>query len=124
MIMRLQAEMLQRKEDRALELKEIRNKTRHVLKTFEDPEPREKRATAFQNRIVSVSIKRIGIAFPFNPHQTDVKAPSQPSFINSQKAFKGVPAFLFSIESLLFKTQREERGFAKVKNFAFQFVPS
>lgn len=108
--------MLQRKRDRVLELEEIRSKTRHVIRRFEGAEPPTVQTTPFQNRVISIDIQEIGIAFPLS-EQLDIKysgkGPSSP-----------VAAFLFSIESMLFATQREESGTARIVGVAFQFVPS
>jgi protein CSF1 len=109
--------MLQRKRDRALELEEIRSKTRHVIKTFEGPAVHARPHSAFRNRIISLAVEQIGIAFPLTIQVNDGPAPL---FKHDRGA---VPAFLFSIVSLGFATQREESGNAEISNFAFQFVP-
>lgn len=108
--------MLQRKQDRSLELEEIRSKTRHVIRKFEDSETPVNQTTPFQNRILSLNIQEIGIAFPLS-EQIDIE-------YNGVGASSPVAAFLFSIESMRFATQREESGTARIMGFAFQFVPS
>lgn len=112
--------MLQRKKDRAMELKEIRSKTRHVIKTFEGPESRAPVASAFRNRMISLGIEHIGIAFPLSIQASLGSSPTTPSPRHDSEP---VPAFLFSIASLSFATLREESGSARISNFAFQFAP-
>src|SRR5690349_7109903 len=109
--------MLQRKEQRASELEEIKKKTQRVIQTFEGP-PKSGIHSPFDNMIVSIDIRRIGIAFPL----TLDKSVSDPSLRNSN-ANRDVPAFLFSIKSVEFVTRRSETGHAKMVDFAFQFVP-
>ena len=113
--------MLQRKRDRALELEGIRSKTRHVIKTFEGPTVHEPPHSPFRNRIMSLAVERIGIAFPLMGQADDGSASTAP-FRQHDK--EPVPAFLFSIASLRFATQREESGNARISDFAFQFVPA
>lgn len=113
--------MLQRKRDRALELEGMRTKTRHVIKKFEGPETRTPVGTAFRNRIISMAIEDIGIAFPLSIQSSLGSSPATPS---AQPDIGPVPAFLFSIASFSFATQREESGNARIAKFAFQFVPA
>ncbi|KAF8320822.1 hypothetical protein DL93DRAFT_2163795 [Clavulina sp. PMI_390] len=117
----VQAEMLQRKRDRAAELAEIKDKTRHVIRKFEGPEPRAATGNAFRNRMISFAVENIGIAFPLSI-QTSLA--TSPIGAASHHNVEPVPAFLFSISSLSFASQREESGSARMSNFAFQFVPS
>lgn len=112
--------MLQRKRDRASELEEIRSKTRHVIKKFEVPETRPPVGTALRNRMISLAINHIGIAFPLSIQSGLGTSPATP---DPRHDTAPVPAFLFSIASLSFATQREESGSARISNFAFQFVP-
>jgi hypothetical protein len=106
--------MTQRKRDRAIELQEMRNKTRHVIRKFEDPGTRSRQVTPFRNRVISLNIQEIGIAFPLSTRQDTIQ---------SKWDTTAVPAFLFSIASMKFATQREESGMARIANCAFQFVP-
>lgn len=112
--------MLQRKRDRALELEEIRSKTRHVIQKFEGPETKPPVGAAFRNRMMSLAIEHIGIAFPLS---VQPNVGTSPISRNPRHDTEPVPAFLFSIASLSFATQREESGSAKMSNFAFHFVP-
>ena len=113
--------MLQRKRDRALELAEMRSKTRHVIKTFEGPAARVRPRSAFRNRIISLEVERIGIAFPLSIQANGVPTSAPPV---RRLDNEPVPAFLISIVSLSFATQREESGNARMSHFAFQFVPT
>jgi hypothetical protein len=113
--------MLQRKRDRALELEEMRSKTRHVIKTFEGPAVHAPPRSAFRNRIISLVVERIGIAFPLSIQANDESTSKAPSLQHDREP---IPAFLFSIASLSFATQREESGNARISKFAFQFVPT
>lgn len=66
--------------------------------------------------IINVAIMNVGVAFPLSFNQdlriTQTGAPSEGS----------VRAFLFSIKSISFGTQRGESGQASMKGFSFQFV--
>ncbi|KAG5639402.1 hypothetical protein H0H81_002934 [Sphagnurus paluster] len=114
----LQAEMLRRKEQRALELLAFKEKTDRILKTFEssirDMQPEER--PSLENYIINVSIQNIGAAFPLT-HDQDLQLP-----ITGSRDSTAVPAFLWSIKSIEFGTHRGETGQAGMKSFSFQFV--
>jgi hypothetical protein len=111
--------MLEHKERRAAELKEFKEKTKSVLRTFEvkdkDAEFKEKSTWLSEHTIVMI-IKNIGVAFPLALDQ-DIELPQTGSHDSS-----AVRAFLFSIKSFVFGTQRGETGQAVMKGFSFQFV--
>ncbi|KAJ7579122.1 hypothetical protein C8J56DRAFT_337033 [Mycena floridula] len=113
------SEMLERKEQRAKELAAFKLKTQSILKTFEtkikttetdDP-------TSWLNHyVIDLSIHNIGVAFPLTLSQ-DLQLPKSGS-----QDCEAVRAFLFSIKSLQFSTQRGETGEATMSDFSFQFV--
>lgn len=70
----------------------------------------------FDEYTTALAIHNIGVAFPLAFDQT-VQLPRSGSRDDSE-----VRAFLFSIRSLVFGTQRGESGQATMKGFAFQFV--
>lgn len=70
---------------------------------------------------MSLAVERIGIAFPLMVQADDGSALT---VLFRQHDKEPVPAFLFSIASLRFATQREESGNAQISEFAFQFVPA
>jgi len=111
--------MLEHKERRAAELKEFKEKTKSVMRTFEvkvqDTEFQEK-STWLSEHTINLIIKNIGVAFPLALDQ-DIELPQTGSHDSS-----AVRAFLFSIKSLVFGTQRGETGQAIMKRFSFQFV--
>jgi hypothetical protein len=111
--------MLDRKEQRALELATFKEKTKSILRTFEvkvqDAEPMKK-PPWLNNYTIHFSIRNIGVAFPLI-HDHDLELPQTGSRDSS-----AVRAFLFSIKSIEFGTQRGETGQAIMKGFSFQFV--
>ncbi|KAG9100753.1 hypothetical protein FS749_013050 [Ceratobasidium sp. UAMH 11750] len=121
----IQAEMLSRQEQRAHELEEVRRKTRQVLRTLESSEhpysPKETK-TFLDNRKIEFTVKDVGIAFPLTL-QDDLMLPQMGSSIITPLSPSSVPAFLISLSSISFVTQRYETGQAKLAEFSFQFVP-
>lgn len=111
--------MLDRKEKRAAELAEFKEKTKSVLRSFEikvkDVEP-EDRPTWLIDYIIDLTVENIGVAFPLTLDQ-GLELPQTGSHDSTP-----VRAFLFSIRSLVFGTQRGETGQAIMKGFSFQFV--
>lgn len=62
-------------------------------------------------RVIKVVVNNFGAAIPLTPHDAGSFLPSA-----------AVPAFLFSILSVQFKTRFGEAGDASVSRFAFQFI--
>ncbi|CAE6460827.1 unnamed protein product [Rhizoctonia solani] len=121
----VQAEMLSRQEQRATELEEVRRKTRQVMRTLESNEhPHSVRETKtfLDNRKIEFTVRDIGIVFPLTL-QDDLMLPQMGSSIISPLSPSSVPAFLISLRSVSFVTQRYETGQAKIDAFSFQFVP-
>ncbi|GLB37483.1 putative fermentation associated protein [Lyophyllum shimeji] len=114
----LQAEMLDRKEQRAMELAAFKEKTHSILKTFEVGirDPRVNSKPWLESYIINVSTRNIGVAFPLT-HDQDLQLPRSGS-----RDSTAVPAFLWSIKSIEFGTHRGETGQAVMKNFSFQFI--
>ncbi|KAG5342712.1 hypothetical protein C0989_010680 [Termitomyces sp. Mn162] len=114
----VQAEMLDRKEQRALELATFKEKTRRILQTFEvgiqetSPDTRP----WLDSYIIKVSTRNIGVAFPLT-HDLDLQLPR----VGSRDS-TSVPAFLWSIKSIEFGTDRGQTGEAEMKLFSFQFI--
>jgi len=111
--------MLIRKDQRALELAAFKEKTRSILKTFEagmrDTHPVQR--SWLEDYIVHISIRNVGFAFPLT-HNANLEYPKSGSRESS-----AIPAFLWSIKSIMFETHRGETGQAKMKDFSFQFTP-
>ncbi|KAG9119662.1 hypothetical protein FRC07_005207, partial [Ceratobasidium sp. 392] len=121
----IQAEMLSRQEQRAHELEEVRRKTRRVMRTLESsdhPYAAKETKTFLDNRKIEFTVKDIGIAFPLTL-QDDLMLPQMGSSIITPLSPSSVPAFLISLSSISFVTQRYETGQAKLVAFSFQFVP-
>ncbi|KAL4251310.1 hypothetical protein ABKN59_005668 [Abortiporus biennis] len=116
----LQAEISTRKEKRASELAEFKEKTRNIMKTFDvklgDTQP--ERASLLADYSINLNVKSIGIAFPLT-FNSDLQLPNTGSRDESS-----VRAFLFSIKSIDFGTQRGESGQATMRGFSFQFISS
>lgn len=111
--------MLDRQEQRTLELAAFKQKTQSILKTFEvkiqDVESEEK-PPWLNNYTIDISIRNIGFAFPLI-HDRELELPQIGSRDDS-----AVRAFLFAIKSIKFSTQRGVTGQAAMKDFSFQFV--
>src|SRR5882762_5356744 len=107
--------MLEHKERRAAELKEFKEKTKSVMRTFEvkvkDPELKEE-STWLSEHTIDLIVKNIGVAFPLALDQ-DLELPQTGSHESS-----AVRAFLFSIKSLGFGTQHGETGQAVMERFS------
>ncbi|TFK25683.1 hypothetical protein FA15DRAFT_334222 [Coprinopsis marcescibilis] len=115
----LQAEMLDRQEQRAIELQAFKEKTQTILKTFDvkvGDVPLEETTSWLEDYVVNVSVQNIGVAFPLmHDHEFDVGRISRES--------APIKAFLFTIRSISFKTNRGETGDAFMQKLCLQFVP-
>ncbi|KAJ7287460.1 hypothetical protein C8J57DRAFT_1431026 [Mycena rebaudengoi] len=115
----LQAELWDRKEQRAIELAAFKDKAQSILKTFEVPVHDvqvEEKPSWLNAYVINMSIHNIGVAFPLT-HDQNLEIPE-----TGTGASPAVPAFLFSIKSIKFGTQRGESGEAKMQGLSFQFV--
>ncbi|KAF4598557.1 hypothetical protein EYR38_006961 [Pleurotus pulmonarius] len=113
----LQAEMLERREQRQLEVAAFKERTRQLLQTFEAPvnESSSSSPPWFSKFNLDISMHDIGVAFPLTLDQ-ELEMPQSGRGSNTFRAF------LLSIESVSFGAQRGETGQAVMKNFSFQFV--
>ncbi|KAG6832605.1 hypothetical protein H0H92_014441 [Tricholoma furcatifolium] len=113
-----EAEMLDRKEQRASELAAFKEKTRRILETFEVGAQDTLADTRpwLQSYIINVATRNIGVAFPLT-HDQDLQLPRTGS-----RDSTAVPAVLLSIKSIEFGTHRGLTGQAEMKLFSFQFV--
>ncbi|KAF8210348.1 hypothetical protein K438DRAFT_1959629 [Mycena galopus ATCC 62051] len=115
----LQAELRDRKGQRAVELAAFKEKAQSILKTFEVPvEDVQAKEQSFwlQSYVIKLSVDNIGVAFPLT-HDHNLEIPQTGS-----RDSTAVRAFLFSIKSIKFGTQRGESGEAKMQGLSFQFV--
>ncbi|KAG9009804.1 hypothetical protein FRB93_005075 [Tulasnella sp. JGI-2019a] len=120
----VQAEMLLRKDQRGLELAEIRKKGKLLRTTLEReasvvPEPSP---SWLDQQILTIVVQSIGVSFPLSTRDEFIPA----SAASGVGAFSpsSVRAFLFSISSIRFATHRYERGALDIEDFSFQFIPS
>ncbi|KAH8118988.1 hypothetical protein DFH11DRAFT_1696800 [Phellopilus nigrolimitatus] len=114
----LQAEVLLRKEQRALELSDFKEKARKVMKTFNmDPRTSSlaKKGGFLETYTVAISMSNFGAAFPL-----DLDRKRMPKFGTDEEI--STKAFLLCIKSLSFQTQRGKSGEALMTGFCFQFV--
>ncbi|KAG8952761.1 hypothetical protein FRC04_003684 [Tulasnella sp. 424] len=122
----VQAEMLLRKEQRATELAEIRKKGR-LLKTKLEREPSmvevANPSSWLDEQIVDIEILSTGIAIPLSGDE-NVRPIHPRSHSISPLIQTTVKAFLFSISSITFSSQRYQRGDLSIREFALQFVPA
>ncbi|KAJ7680397.1 hypothetical protein DFH06DRAFT_1404238 [Mycena polygramma] len=115
----LQAELWDRKEQRAVELAAFKEKAQSILKTFEVPVEDVKvkeQSSWLHSYVIDLSINNIGAAFPLTLDQNLVIPQT------GSRDSTAVRAFLFSIKSIKFGTQRGESGEAKMQGLSFQFV--
>ena len=120
MLTRMEAEVLIRREQRANELEEFKEKTRSLMKSL-DIKLGEQKKTPSEKSLLELytfglTIKNIGVAFPLSLAR-DLQMPRSGSHDDSS-----VRAFLFSIKTLEFGTQHGENGQASMTGFSFQFV--
>ncbi|KAI0093075.1 hypothetical protein BDY19DRAFT_882324 [Irpex rosettiformis] len=115
---RLQAEISARKERRAQDMAEFKEKTKNLLHTLDITMHRSSSQPAglswLDHYTVDICFANIGIAFPLT------LAPSAP--VSQDEG--AVRAFLFSVKSITFDAQLGKSGKASMKGFAFQFVSS
>lgn len=115
-----------RQELRSLEIAEIRDKTKRVMQTLELNQPgfttlREPRSF-FDNRVITLTIRRFGVAFPLTLDDELIGALSN-SPSDQHTTTTSVPAFLLSVAQVEFTTRRYEVGKAEISDFSIQFVP-
>lgn len=108
--------MLERQEQRELELAAFKEKTQRILRTF-DVDVEQKQSSWISDCIITISIQGVGVAFPLS--HDDFELPRTKSM--SQDTF-AVGAFLLSIKSIEFGTHRGETGKAVMQRLSFQFV--
>ena len=113
--------MLLRKEQRALELEEVKKKTQRLLQSFESQSRHRQRPSPFVNRIMSFSLRSIGIVFPLSLGKDGAEMPlsSVPTTATDRSS-----ALLFSVVAVDFVTKREETGNARMERCALQFISS
>jgi hypothetical protein len=108
-----------RREQRAQELEEFKLKTRNVMRTFDlnvRPAGPQHGASWLDNRTIQLRVHHIGVAFPL-ALDTSLQLPQR-----GGRKDTPVKAFLFSIKSVDFTTQRGESGQASMQDLSFQFV--
>ena len=98
-----------------MEITALKEKTKKVLKTFEatpnGPLP-DHSPPWISTTTINFQVTNIGVAFPLEGPLVDL-----------EEKTSSVRAFLFSIRSLVFVSQRGESGYATMQGFSFQFVP-
>ena len=119
-LMTFQAEMLERQEQRALQLAAFKEKTQSILRTFDvnagDVELEQ--SSWISDCIITISIQGVGVAFPLS-HDEDLELPRTKRKSQDSSA---VGAFLLSIKSIEFGAQRGENGKAVMQRLSLQFV--
>lgn len=111
--------MLVRKDQRARDMAAFKERTQSIMKTFDV----STKDVSLQDQTdwltkynIDIAISNVGIAFPLT-HTNDLELPQVGS--SDQSA---VRAFLFSIKTIRFGTQRGETGSASLEMLSFQFV--
>ena len=79
-------------------------------------EAKKNRPTAsnwLEQRTIVIDINNVGAAIPLTFGMEGISASGNSS---------AIPAFLFSVQSIIFRSQRGEAGSATIRKFALQFV--
>ena len=108
-----------RKEKRAQDMAEFKEKTKNLLRSLDiaTGKPQQESLSWVDRYIVDVSLSNIGVAFPLTLSR-ELRLPRA-----GAQDRGAVKAFLFSIKSITFGSQRGESGQACMKGFSFQFIP-
>ncbi|KAA1471307.1 hypothetical protein DENSPDRAFT_799140 [Dentipellis sp. KUC8613] len=115
----MQAEVFERQEERSRELSDFKEKTKRFLQTFEVKTKDtniDQRLSWLADYAVTFTVRNIGVAFPLAFDQSLEFPRATPD------ESAAVRAFLFSVRSLTFDTERTGAGSAMMQNFSFQFV--
>ena len=99
----------------------FKQRTQSLLKTFEvKPSPSEAADIPpwLSKSMIDISICNVGFAFPLTNQSNELVLPRKGSSDSATTR-----AFLFSIHSISFNTQRGETGQVTLTNLSFQFVP-
>lgn len=113
-----QAELLDRQEQRSLELAAFKEKTEHILRTFDVNigDIQLKKTPWINDLMISISVNNIGVAFPLTYDEAfDLSH-------HENKKSVATRAFLFSVKSIKFESHRGETGHAIVQYLSFQFI--
>uniref|UniRef100_D8QC92 Csf1 N-terminal domain-containing protein n=1 Tax=Schizophyllum commune (strain H4-8 / FGSC 9210) TaxID=578458 RepID=D8QC92_SCHCM len=115
----IQVEIMQRQQERAQELAAFKEKTQTIMRTFDvkaSTAEIKETPSLLSDYVLNVTVRNVGFAFPVI-RDVDLELPQR-----GRKKQNAVRAFLVSIKSLGFGTQRGESGQASIENFSFQFV--
>lgn len=107
-----------RKEQRASELLDFKQKAKDVMKTFNfDPRRSSmvKQRGFLDNSLIAITMVNFGAAFPLNLERRQTSR-------SSSSAEVATKALLLSVKSFSFETQCGESGEALMKSFCFQFI--
>lgn len=110
---------MERKEQRAVEIAEFKEKTKSVIRTFENKSTEDSPGDQMewlQRMNIDIRIEDIGVAFPLSLNQ-ELELPKTGSIDTT-----AVRAFLFSVASLSFSSHKGVTGTADMAGFSFQFV--
>ena len=83
------------------------------LRPVEAKENKPTAATWLEQRIIIIDINNVGAAIPLTFGMEGISVSGESN---------AIPAFLFSVQSIMFQSQRGEAGGATVRRFACQFV--
>ncbi|KAI9507443.1 hypothetical protein F5148DRAFT_1205043 [Russula earlei] len=115
----LQAEVLDRKDERVRELAAFKKKTQSILKTFEVNDQKSTPPGAmlqFKDYAVVLSISNLGVAFPL-ALDSSVELP-----LGRLHQHPILSAFLFSVKAIEFEDKNMGDSQFVMKEFSFQFV--
>lgn len=96
----------------------IRNRVMHTLDFTERPE-KDQSSSWLATCVLSLEAHSMGLAIPLN--DDGIPAPDK-SRLRRSRTDQSRPAFLVTIPSLKFATQKGQVGYARVDRLAFQFV--
>lgn len=114
-------ELERRRQERASELEDFKNRAARVWQadeTSREPSSIDPQSPSvppwLQDRVIEVQVQNVGFAFPLS--REEIKSSV------SAETRSAVPAFIFSINELGFKTKRDEEGSGRIKDVSMQFT--
>ncbi|KAI0267154.1 hypothetical protein BC834DRAFT_969170 [Gloeopeniophorella convolvens] len=115
----LQAEVLDRKDERVREMTAFKEKTQSLMKAFEvnsRESASSEELTWLHNYATVFTVTNVGAAFPL-AFDGNIELP-----IGKPHQHSAVPAFLFSVKSVEFEAKKSGHGQFVMRGFSFQFV--
>ncbi|RIA94532.1 hypothetical protein C1645_873391 [Glomus cerebriforme] len=112
-------ELERRKKMKASDIDKLTANTQRILNSLdvEMPKYKSKSKSFLDEKVLSLDITRFAIALPLDLHDDLISTSAQHLYEHSQ-----IPAFLFSISSMNFRTRKLKSNCAILKDLSLQFV--